>query len=196
MLPDVNTRMPTDISADHARRIRAFLHHCDDKLDREVRVVVYGSAALSVYFADREEIAGYTDDIDIGKVDPETVDIAVDSDAVEPPLRLQTYAIERWLVHPDWEEDVVDVSSLLGLARLTVRLLHPIDLLISKLERNSTKDHEDGRRIRTRYVDDVETVKSRLNTAWKFYPSSEHAAREIEHAFQAIFEQEYSLVEE
>jgi hypothetical protein len=126
-------------------------------------------------------------------MEPSSIALEVDPNVVSPPLRIQTYAIENWLVHPDWRDYSVNVSELIGTTELSVFLLHPVDLIISKLERNDPDDIEDARYLRARYIDDVQTVVERLDEAWQFYPGSERSKGEIEHAFEAIFELRHEL---
>lgn len=53
-------------------------------------------------------------------------------------------SVENWLIHPDWRVHLVEVSSHLGLRRLQLYLLHPADLILTKLERWSDRDFQDA----------------------------------------------------
>lgn len=107
-LPSVDPSLPNEIRAQHARRLARFLRHLDDRCRNQLRLVIYGSAAVSLYLADREDIdLGFTKDIDVGRMEPRSVEVNIDSGSVEPPLQLQLYDIEQWLVHPDWEDAIL-----------------------------------------------------------------------------------------
>ncbi len=156
---------------------------------------MYGSAAVAFYLADESQYEhGYTRDIDIGHMEPkQVIGSAFDPASVDPPLHFQTYDFTLWLIHPDWQDAVSDISDLIGTARLAVRLLHPFDLIITKLERAAAQDLEDGILLRDRYVDSTDQLRQRLVQAAGFYAMSERARSQIEFSFEAIFEEPLDL---
>ena len=197
-LPDITSRLPRSVTSPQAVRLQTFLQHVDSRLEQPWIITIYGSAAVAFYLADEEEQQerfAYTRDIDIGKMDPDAVSSDFESDIVEPPLHFQAHDFTRWLLHPDWQASVVDISELLGTRNLTVRLLHPCDLIITKLERAADQDFEDGLLLRERYIDDVNVVHERTYEAAKYYPLSERARGQIEDAFEGIFEQSIDLAD-
>ena len=195
-LPDITPVLPRQITSPQATRLRTFLQHLDASLSTGLSIYVYGSAAVALYLADDSPKYeyGYTRDIDIGAMEPNRVeDLVLDSDIVDPPLHLQTYDFTRWMIHPDWQESTVDVSHILETKRLAVRLLHPIDLIITKLERAGDQDLEDGQLLCDRYIDDVELISRRTREAAKFYPLNARIVSQVEYSFAAIFEEEIGL---
>jgi len=194
-LPDVAGPLPEDISTPEAERVASFLQHHDRKATESAELTLYGSAAVILYLADSAEYNyGYTDDIDVGHMEPKNIDLSVDVDAVSPPLRFQTFDLERWLVHPDWASESVDVSALLELTNLHVALLHPVDLVITKLGRGAPQDIEDSLLLRDRYFPDhADPVAERTRKAWAFRPPTTRERRTIEVAFESIFEEPLKL---
>ena len=193
-LPSVDSALPNEIRTRQARRLARFLTHLDGRCREPVRVVLYGSAAVALYLADDDDIElGYTRDIDIGKMDPESIDLEFDAHVVDPPLTIQTHNVERWLIHPDWEQATTEVGGLLGTKRLVVELLHPVDLIITKLERFLAQDIDDGENLSNRYVDEVGVVVQRLEEAWQFYPQADRVRGQVEDACEAIFDVTLSL---
>ena len=195
-LPDITPVLPEQIASPQATRLRTFLQHLDASLSTGLSIYVYGSAAVALYLADDSPKYeyGYTRDIDIGAMEPNRVEeLVLDSDIVDPPLHLQTYDFTRWMIHPDWKESTVDVSHLLETELLAVRLLHPIDLIITKLERAGDQDLEDGQLLRHRYIDDVDLVRGRVREAAKFYPLNLRVVSQIEYSFAGIFEETINL---
>ncbi|MGM0558847.1 MAG: hypothetical protein ACQEVA_20840 [Myxococcota bacterium] len=77
-------------------------------------MVIYGSAAVALYLADTDSyVYGYTDDIDVGAMEPEDVELSdLNVEIVDPPLHFQPYDFEQWLINPDRSDETVDVSSL------------------------------------------------------------------------------------
>lgn len=196
-LPDITSRLPKALESSQAVRLQRFLQHANRQLAEPVSITVYGSAAVALYLADESEYEyGYTRDIDIGQMEPDkAIGAAFDAQIVEPPLHFQTYDFTRWLLNPDWSDSVVDVTPLLGTGRLTVRLLHPIDLIITKLERAADQDFEDSILLCERYVDDLAQAQKRVEEAAKYYPMSDRVRGQIEDAFEGIFEQPLDLSE-
>lgn len=78
-------------------------------------------------------------------------------------------------------------------AQLRVRLLHPVDLVISKLERAADQDLEDGQLLMERYIDSPSIVRNRLIEAAKFYPLNRRIIGQIEYSFAGIFEETVDL---
>jgi hypothetical protein len=195
-LPTITARLPAAVESSQACRIRDFLQHVDDNLQQPLVITVYGSAAIALYLADETLYEyGYTRDIDVGHMEPDKlIGPAIDRTAVDPPLHFQTYDFTLWLIHPDWCNSVVDVSSLVGTKLLTMRLLHPYDLIITKLERAAPQDLEDGILLRDRYIDSVDEMRRRVSEAIMYYSMSERAANQIEFSFEAIFEEPLDLV--
>ncbi len=193
--PDITSKLPHAVTLPQTLRLQTFLQHADQKLDRPWSITVYGSAAVAIYLADERGYEyGYTRDIDIGFMEPKEIGAKTfDTEIVDPPLHFQPYDFTLWLLHPDWKESTVDVSKLLGLNTLTMCLLHPIDLIITKLERAGDQDLEDGILIRERYITDVAEARSRTIEAAKYHPISPRARSQIEYAFEAIFEESIDL---
>ncbi len=194
--PDITPHLPEQIASPQADRLRKFLQHVDASLPGNLSIYIYGSAAVALYLADDSENYeyGYTRDIDVGAMEPERVaDLAVDSEIVDPPIHLQLYDVTRWMVHPDWKVATIDLSYLVETTRLEVRVLHPVDLIITKLERAGDQDLEDGQLLRHRYIDDVEFVRRRTREAAGFYPLNPRIVGQVEYSFAAIFEEEIEL---
>lgn len=188
-LPDITPRLPREIGSPQAVRLRQFLLKADAAVERRCTMTLYGSAAVAFFLADEEGYEyGYTRDVDVGHIEP-AIDLRrFASDETEPPLHFQKYQFSLWLLHPDWAQSTVDVSSLLGTGRLGVSLLHPVDLIITKLERAGDQDLEDGILLAERYIDDVSIASQRVVEAAKHYAMSDRARAQIEYSFEAIFE--------
>lgn len=193
-LPDVALDLPSSITTPEATRIARFLQHQDDKFAQSLTLTLYGSAAVSLYLADADDYAyGYTDDIDVGHKIP-NAELKCHTTSVSPPLHFQEYGLELRLVHPDWQSSCLDFSGPLNLKHLKVRLLHPIDLVSTKLARGADQDIEDSIRLRQRYFpDQVEQAESRIREAWKYHRPSERERRKIEESFEVIFEHSLDL---
>lgn len=188
-------RLPSRITNEEADRVARFLRQIESLIDSNASLAIYGSAAVSLYFADDSSLVlGATDDIDAAQLHPNFLDgLVVSRDLVQPPLEIRFHSVERWLVHPDWKEELVELSDLLGLKRLAVAALHPVDLVITKLERARDRDLEDAIRLVERYSISVELASKRTREASEFYPMSERAAGQIRYAFEAIFGVELKL---
>ncbi|GEM_PF-2926626 len=194
-LPDISELLPECVDTPEAMRIMRFLQFHDRKLSNSTKLTLYGSAAVSLYLADSDNYNyGYTNDIDIGRMEPESVELSVDEDAVDPPLKFQPFGLENWLVHPDWELATVDFSPILNLHYLRVELLHPIDLVITKLGRGSSQDIEDSLLLRRRYISGTTAhVADRTRCAWNYRPVSKRERRTVEDAFESVFEEPLEL---
>ena len=195
-LSDVKARLPSKVHTDEARRIQKYLQHVDNKRKKPWTITLYGSAAVALYLADEHTQfePNYTRDIDLAWMEPDEIDCSqFENKSVDPPLHFQTYNVERWLVHPDWKDSVVDVTKILETSLLQVRLLHPLDLIITKLERAGGEDLEDGQRLFERYSEDIERVRERVWEAAKYYPLSSQSVSQIEFSFAGIFEDEIDL---
>lgn len=189
-LPDVTSSLPEVIESSQAIRLQKFLQHADNQLAKPVSITVYGSAAVALYLADNQGYEyGYTRDIDVGHMEPDrTTGGTFNSKVVDPPLHFQTYDFTRWMIHPDWKDSAVDVSALLGTHQLTVNLLHPIDLIITKLERAADQDFEDSLLLLERYIAETSEVRQRVKEAAFYYPMSDRVRGQVEDAFEGIFE--------
>lgn len=130
-------------------------------------------------------------DIDLARTDPKELDLSeyVDSPSVDPPLVFQSYDVERWLVHPDWKEAVIDVTDMIGTENLRVCLLHPVDLVVTKLARCGEQEWEDGQLLRERYISDRSTVGDRILEAVKYWSGSDRERAQVERAYEVIFEE-------
>lgn len=99
-------------------------------------------------------------------------------------------------MHPDWSASLVEVTDLLEMEHFRIHLLHPIDLVVTKLGRGEPQDVEDGVMLRRRYLDDASGLAARrVRAAWEYRPPSERERRSIEAAFEAIFEQDLGLLD-
>lgn len=195
-LRSVGCLLPREIRDDHAERIQSFLKHVDRQQESEWSLTLYGSAAVALYVADTglEYEPNFTRDIDIARMDPEEVDrSAINNHSVDPPLVFQPYDVERWLVHPDWRDATVNFTALIGTTFLNVELLHPIDLIITKLERAMPKDLEDGQLLFERYPEEVDRVRERVREAAKYYVLSDRVVGQIEYSFAGIFQDSIEL---
>ena len=70
-----------------------------------------------------------------------------------------------WLAAGDWPKYCIDVSRELGTNSLSVALMHPIDLIISKMIRWNERDAEDVSLIRSIFDIEARTFAQRLNQA-------------------------------
>ncbi len=196
-LSDVSAYLPEAVLSQQALRIQKFLLQVDTELGCDCTIAVYGSAAVTLYRADDSDAHeyGYTYDIDVARSSPKELDLSghVDSSSYDPPLEFQYYDVERWLVHPDWKEALIDMTALLGTQNLRVCLLHPIDLVVTKLARCNSQDLEDGQSLRERYVSDTAIVRDRLLEAVKYWPGSDRERSQVEYAFEGVFEEKISL---
>jgi hypothetical protein len=172
------------------------LSHADECISQTVALSIYGSAAVALYLGDTADYAyGYTDDVDVGAMEPEGVELDdVNSQIVDPPLHFQEFDFEQWVIHPDWHEATVDASELVGTSTISVLLLHPLDLIITKLSRAGIQDIEDAELLCREYaIDETPEVKDRVLEAAKYHPLSERVCGDIEWSYQAIFDAEIDV---
>ncbi|MCK6511836.1 DUF6036 family nucleotidyltransferase [Myxococcota bacterium] len=177
---------PQTLLTRDAKRIQRFLiaverellsrHDADFLASQNLKVVVYGSCAVSLYLGDEagESDVSMTDDIDIA-VSSGAKLLQECSPQISPPLEIRQSQVENWLIHPDWEDRIFDATSLLGLSFFHVFLLHPLDLILTKLGRYSERDAEDCIRLNSRYINDFSFFLAILDEALDFFV--EHAPK-------------------
>ena len=195
-LSDIAPHLPSVIHTAQAERIQNYLRHVDNKLKHCWTITLYGSAAVALYLADEHTPfePNYTRDIDLAWMEPDEIDCSeFENESVDPPLHFQTYDVERWLIHPDWKDSIVDVTKILETSLLQVRLLHPLDLITTKLERAARQDLEDGQRVFERYSEDIDRIRKRVREAAQCYALSRRSVSQIEYSFAGIFEDKIDL---
>lgn len=163
-------QLPLRLASVEAQRIADALLRVDRLIPEVIEpagltLTLYGSAAVSLYFADEfEEDPAFTDDIDVdGQGMSALLTAALSKHSGD--LTFQPTPIGMWLIHPDWREELVEVSALVGVERLRVLLLSPRDLILTKLERYSARDDEDCVRLLRRYIDSPALLPDALEVA-------------------------------
>jgi hypothetical protein len=128
-------------------------------------LLIYGGAAVAVYLAEEEARFRPTDDIDVDKTDLNLHD-------AETGLEVRETAVKMWTLSPNFEEDAVDVTHLIGTTQIRVSLVHPYDLVILKMARNLERDYEDcAKLVKHGFVSDLELFNSRLFEAIRHGPT-------------------------
>lgn len=184
--------VPQAILTKDAKRIQRFLLDVESELlarhgvafltSQNLEVVVYGSCAVSLYLSDEisESDVAMTDDIDI-TVSSGARMLQECSPQISPPLEIRQSQVENWLLHPDWVDRIFDATDLLGLSFINIFLLHPLDLILTKLGRYSERDAEDCIRLNARYINDLPFFMTALDEALEFFmehPPKKKAIRE------------------
>jgi hypothetical protein len=190
-LPSVSHHLPASLQTRQSRRVAKFLRHADKCIEHSVSLVIYGSAAVALYLGDTGAYSyGYTDDIDVGAMEPEDVELSdLNAEIVDPPLHFQPYDFEQWLINPDWSDDTVDVSSLVGTAELSINLLHPVDLIITKMSRAADQDLEDSILLIEEYeIEESDEFRERLREAARFHHPSDRLRENVEWSYDALFD--------
>ena len=162
-LPDDNTTWSSE-----ARRLADFLRRVDQHFGGEVTIKVYGSAAVAFYTAATSHSGYMTEDIDVGDPGslPSGLQIATNLAKQEgPEIDFHFRPPGLWLAAGNWPKYCVDISRELGTKSLSVELMHPIDLIISKMIRWNERDAEDVSLIRGTLAIDVGMFARRLNQA-------------------------------
>jgi hypothetical protein len=124
-----------------------FLRDVDESLTSEVEIHCSGGFVLTVLY----EVPRTTSDLDYlccvpRSASDELADLAGADSKLAKKHRLH---LQRVGGVTDLPEDYEDRLSSLdcGLSRLTIRVLDPYDLVLSKLTRNSPKDREDVKAV-------------------------------------------------
>jgi hypothetical protein len=194
---------PTTLLTRDAKRIQDFFSDLEKRLLHQYNtqqhplisegIVVYGSCAVSLYLADEQQTeVSMTDDIDIDTTDTSSANLLQDcSPHTQPPLEIRQRCVENWLIHPDWRERVVNVTLFLGLSSLHIFLLHPMDLILTKLGRYKERDIEDCIRLNARYIHDYSFFKTNLDEAMEYLIDHQSKKKMIRtHALIDLYDQE------
>lgn len=164
-----NDFLPEDDTtwSSEARRLADFLCRVDQHFGEEATIKVYGSAAVAFYTAATSQSGYMTEDIDVG--DPGSLPALQNATELAkqkgPEIDFHFRPPGLWVAAGDWPNSCVDVSRKLGTSSLSVELMHPIDLIISKMVRWNERDAEDISLIRDTFCIDVGTFARRLNQA-------------------------------
>lgn len=151
-----------------AQRLADFLRRVSRNLHGHAAIKVYGSAAVTFFTAARLELSHMTEDIDIGhpgflEPDLERARQSARQETVDVDFHLRPPGM--WLAAADWVSSCFDISDALGTHPLSVELMHPIDLIISKMIRWNERDAEDAMRLWNVFALDAEIFALRLNQA-------------------------------
>lgn len=164
--------LPCAISRKEVARVGAFLRYCDQQLNQPAEVVVYGSVAVHLYLADVSTLYTFeTDDIDVHHSAPESLLRQLNRFRAlrqDPAPEFRATNIEMWPAHPDWRSSTQLLSGLVGTQRLHVRVLHPVDLIVSKLERFNERDQVDCDVLLKRYIPNPDVLAQRTEQALEF----------------------------
>lgn len=170
-----------------SRRLSAFLRHIAKRIDEETRLRIYGSAAVAFYTARLTGYAHITDDIDVG--DPGSISSALEKALPDPDPHL-TFHFRRpgmWLAAPGWTQFCVEITASLDTTPLHVELMHPVDLVISKLIRWNERDAEDVNRLRTIFPLQAKSLASRLNEAVEHSVISPWESSQLNELLEELF---------
>jgi hypothetical protein len=158
-------RLPQQILTADALRIVAALQALDTKITEKTSIIIYGSAAVSLYLSDEPGIdPAYTDDIDIHTLKDMPQEFK--NFILEDGLHIQTTPIDMWLIHPLWKKNVINFNHLVQTKQIIVDLISPRDLILTKLERYNDRDDFDCNRIYKRYISDKKTFLEDAHTAF------------------------------
>jgi len=78
------------------------------------------------------------------------------------------------LFHPDWKDDATVVADL---PQLTIKVISPVDLIVSKIGRFIERDRDDIRLIASHMPIDPEEVRVRAEEALDYYIGNEEYIR-------------------
>lgn len=165
-MPDSSFQLGSPI----AKGVQEFFRLLESRLelDRPLTVFLAGGMAVHLYTAKR-----VTTDIDaefsarvvvpadlfvqVELPDGSTEDIYFDSN----------FSTTLGLMHEDYQHDSVPVD--LGLRRITVRALSPVDLAVSKISRLADPDKEDIRDLVLAGLTNADEIEARAETALSYY---------------------------
>ncbi len=135
-----------------------------------ITMYVAGGIAVNYYCGTR-----YTDDVDASfshRITP-LRDIEVNytrQDGTQAILYLDpNYNPSFSLLHPDFEIDSIPWTELNGTRRIEVRVLHPVDLALSKISRLNDQDQEDILSLAALSLVTAEQIEARAEEALKDY---------------------------
>lgn len=166
--------LPEVVTGEELLSIQKLFQLCEQRcLSEQTDVIIYGSVAVNLYFADVQNELPYafmTNDIDTSKLDPSLVKIFNDllKQNEEHPHIFQNSDLELWPMHPDWRDSLVDLSNLVQTNLFRLKALHPADLIISKLQRFNPRDEVDCSNLAERYISDHEIMVDRLIEALRY----------------------------
>ncbi|RDV36411.1 hypothetical protein DV096_19550 [Bradymonadaceae bacterium TMQ3] len=165
-----DVRLPATIQAQPAKRIAEFIRHVDQRCSAHIDVPIYGSVAITLFLADDPNLAYQTDDIDVASTGEDArVFGELASQVSGATLRVQAYSVQQWLVHPDWRQELVDVSELVGTNHIRLLLLHPVDVIITKLLRWHDRDYADALHLKSHFKIEKGVFLERLQGAIECY---------------------------
>jgi hypothetical protein len=161
-----------------------FLRYLDNKVDRHLEVVAVGGSALSML-----DLKAETKDIDIMLLncsDDVILEIADKIMEKYPEKEVDIWANYKMAVHKDgrifYQEFPRDCCNTLptepvAFKNIELKLLNPLDILVSKIGRNSADDLSDMVSIVRRYAFKKEEVENRFNLYMQSYGGSKSAVQ-------------------
>ncbi|TXC75933.1 hypothetical protein FRC91_10555 [Bradymonadales bacterium TMQ1] len=168
------TQLPTFIPIDEAtwsreaQRLRDFLKRLERHLEGDAALRIYGSAAVTFYTTADREPSHMTEDIDVGHpgtLGPELQRAFQQAKAEGADISLHLRPPGLWLAANDWPDHCIDISRPLQLNSLLIILMHPYDLIISKMVRWNERDAADVELLQSRFTCEPSVFGARLNQA-------------------------------
>ena len=184
------------------QRLIMFLAHVDQGLKQTCELHLFGSSAVNFYLADRGENLHQTKDVDVtgdpkvlSDVSDRRAELSLLASSFDDPapttierLHFQFFRVDQFFIGPDWRENLVSAWHWFGHRELCVKLLHPFDLILSKLERSLPRDLDDCDELYERYVRDggwEDTFDAYFYQACPF-AQNERVLSEVSQAYEDI----------
>jgi hypothetical protein len=153
-----------------ARAVRAIFRRLEKEIALDVSVDVYLAGGIAVHLYTGTRV---TTDIDAEFSHRIIVppDLAVDV-VLENGVRKLVYLDSNYnstlgMMHPDYLKDAIPVD--LGLDKLTVRVLSPVDLAVSKIARLANNDKEDIAELVRAGLTTADAIEQRTHEAEDFF---------------------------
>lgn len=161
-----------------ARGLREFLRRLEERLalTRPLTAYLAGGMAVHLYTAGR-----VTTDIDaefsarVALPNDLFVEVTLDDGRQETIYLDTNYNASFALMHEDYQHDALPVE--LGLEKLRLHVLSPVDLAVSKIARLAEVDREDIRALVQRGLTSAATIASRADEAVAGYVGGEAMLR-------------------
>lgn len=166
-MSSINFHTNTSLS----KAFQEIFQEIQNNLQTDEKIKAYLAGGMAVHF-----YTGYraTGDIDIEfshrlfLPDDLIVEAQLENGDMRPLYIDKNYNSSFALMHPDYQEDSISVSSF-DFKNFDIRVLSPVDLIVSKIARMGDNDKEDIRQIMLLGLTSTEEIEQRANEALDYF---------------------------
>lgn len=165
-MSEINFYLNTGLS----KAFKQMFQEIEDNLDTDVKIQAYLAGGMAIHF-----YTGYraTGDIDVefshrlSLPDDLIVEAELENGDIRPLYIDKNYNSTFALMHPDYQDDAISVPF--DFKNFEVKVLSPVDMIVSKIARMGANDKEDIRQIILLGLTTTEEIEQRATEALDYF---------------------------